>query len=274
MRLEGKCAVVTGGGMGIGFATAKRLLDEGCKVTIWDINPQALDEAKNRLPQYKEKLFCHVCDVTDKKLIYEMAKTTEKEMGRVDILVNNAGYVKGGDILAHPDEIWEKTIDINLTSLVYTIRAFLPGMYERDEGHIVNISSAAGVLGVPDLAVYSATKWGVWGLTESMRYEAWSKGKKGVKYSSIHPSYIASGLFAGAKLAFPGNLIVPLLKDHDIIAKAIVNDAVIKGKYSVRRPKTIRLVIIMRGILPDRIFQKILDIMGVTKSMKNWTGRA
>jgi all-trans-retinol dehydrogenase (NAD+) len=274
MRLEGKCALVTGGAMGIGLATVKRLLNEGCKVTVWDINSSALDELKSKFPQYSSKIFCHICDVTDKKLIYELAATAEKEMGRVDILINNAGYVKGGGLLTQTDEIWEKTIDINLTALVYTIRAFLPGMYERNEGHVINISSAAAVLGVPDLSVYSATKWGVWGLTESMRYEAWISGKRGVKWSSIHPSYIASGLFAGAKIAFPGNLIVPLLKDHDVIAKAIVNDAVIKGKYCVRRPRTVRLVTLMRGILPDSVFQKFIDIMGVTKSMQHWTGRA
>ena len=273
MILEGKCAVVTGGAMGIGLATTKRLLQQGCKVTIWDINNAALKETETLLSQFKGNLFCHSCDVTDKQLINELANTALSEMGKVDILINNAGFVKGGEFLSQSNEIWEKTININMTSLIYTIRVFLPAMYERNEGHIVNISSASAVIGVPDLAIYTATKWGVWGLTESMRYEAWNSGKKGVKWSSIHPSYIASGLFAGAKIGFPGSLIAPLLKDHDVIAKAIVNDALIKGKYCIKRPRGIRIAILMRGILPDPVFQKVIDIFGITQSMRNWKGR-
>jgi len=273
MKLAGKCAVVTGGAMGIGLATVKRLLEAGCRVTIWDLNEKALNDTASTLIKYKENVFLHTCDVTDKEKVYSLAKTAVQEMGKADILINNAGYVKGGDILSQKDEEWEKTININLTSLIYTIKAFLPAMYERNEGHIVNLSSASSVLGVPDLAIYSATKWAVWGLTESMRFEAKNFGKKGVKWSSIHPSYIATGLFEGAKIGFPGNLIVPLVKDHDVIAKAIVNDALVKGKFGIRRPQTIRLAILLRGILPDKVFQWTIDFLGITKSMKHWKGR-
>lgn len=273
MTLSGKCAIITGGAMGIGLATAKRLLQEGCKVTIWDLNEKALKEASESFSRYSGSCFTHVCNVTDKERVYSLAGTALNEMGKVDILINNAGYVKGGDLLSQVDEEWEKTININLTSLVYSIRAFLPAMYERNEGHVINISSASSVLGVPDLAVYTATKWAVWGFTESMRYEAWNAGKMGVRWSSIHPSYIATGLFEGAKIGFPGNMIVPLVKNHDVIAKAIVNDALIKGKFCIKRPRTIRLAIMMRGILPDRLFQTVIELLGITKSMQHWKGR-
>ncbi len=273
MDLRSKGAVVTGGAMGIGLATAKRLVREGCAVTLWDLQPKALEEAKTLLAGLRGRVFIHVCDITDKAKVYELARTAAAEMGQVDILINNAGHVMGGGLLEQPDEVWEKTITVNLTAMIYTIRAFLPGMYERNSGHIVNISSASGTIGVPDLAIYTATKWAVWGLTESMRFEAWNKNKQGVKWSSIHPSYIAQGMFAGAKLRGLGNLLVPLLKNHDVVAEAIVEDALKKEKYSPKRPRTVNLTIRLRGLLPDPWFQRLMVFMGVTGSMKAWTGR-
>lgn len=273
MDLRGKTAIVTGGAMGIGFATAKLLVKEGCVVTIWDINQLELENSKKELELLGGKVFIHNCDVTDKNRVYGLANMAINEMGRIDILINNAGYVRGGELLDQPDEVWEKTIQINLSSMIYTIKAVLPGMYERNSGNIVNISSASGLLGVANLSVYAATKWAVWGLTESMRFEAWNNGKKGVRWSSVHPSYLAKGLFEGAKLGFLGNLIVPLVKDHDVIARAIVNSALKRGKYLVLRPRSLRLTTLLRGILPDFLFQKMLIIMGVHKSMENWKGR-
>jgi all-trans-retinol dehydrogenase (NAD+) len=272
MELNNRCAIVTGGAMGIGLATSKRLLQEGAIVTIWDLNPAALKQAQQVLAPLG-KVFIHPCDVTKKAQVYKLAKTAKKEMGKVDILINNAGYVSGGEFLARPDEDWERTIDVNLTALLYTTRAFLPEMYNRDSGHIVNISSAAGTIGVAGLAVYTATKWAVWGLTESLRLEALNHGKSGVKFSSIHPGYIATGMFEGAKLGIPGRWIVPLVKDHDVIAKAIVVDALQKGKYSPKRPRTINFNLRFRALMPDRWFQRFLILMGVEGSMKTWQGR-
>jgi len=272
MELKNSCAIVTGGAMGIGFATSKRLLQEGAVVTIWDLNEAALKQAKKEL-SVLGKVFVHPCDVTKKTQVYKLAKIAKKEMGRVDILVNNAGYVSGGEFLDKPDADWERTIDVNLTSLLYTTRAVLPEMYDRNRGHVVNISSAAGTIGVAGLAVYAATKWAVWGLTESLRMEALGNGKTGVKYSTIHPGYIATGMFEGAKLGIPGRWIVPLVKNHDVIAKAIVLDALKKGKYSPKRPSTINLNLRLRSLMPDRWFQRFLILMGVAGSMKTWYGR-
>lgn len=271
LKLNESCAVVTGGAKGIGLATTKRLLAEGCKVTIWDIDQKAVDtvlkETGNSL------LSGDVVDVTDKDKVYAAGAKAIEQMGRVDILVNNAGYVMGGDFLDQQDEVWEKTIDINLTSFIYTTRAFLPGMYERNRGHIINISSAAGGLGVPGLSVYAATKWAVWGLTESLRFEAINSGKKGVRYSSIHPSYIKTGLFEGARIPFPGSLLVPLVENHDVIAKAIVESALKKGRYSPKRPVTVNLTARTRALLPDFLFQKALMLLKIPQSMKTWHGR-
>ncbi|HET55348.1 MAG TPA: SDR family NAD(P)-dependent oxidoreductase [Ignavibacteria bacterium] len=273
MKLENKNVVVTGGAMGIGLATVKRLLAEGCKVNVWDINEEAMENAKIELQNYSDRLFFHKCDVTNKNEVYALAVAAKKEMGKVDVLINNAGFVKGGYLNEVNDEAWEKTIEVNLTSLIYTTKAFIDDMYERNSGNVVNISSASSMLGVSQMAVYTATKWAVWGFTESMRFEAQTKNKKGVKFSSIHPSYLAEGMFEGAKLNFLGSLIVPLVKSHDVIAKAIVNDALKKGKTCIKRPRTVRLAILFRGILPDKLFQKVIVLLGIHKSMSDWKGR-
>ncbi|MCZ7604384.1 MAG: SDR family NAD(P)-dependent oxidoreductase [Melioribacteraceae bacterium] len=273
MKLENKNVVVTGGAMGIGLATTKRLLEEGCKVNVWDINEGAIENARRELLKYSDRLFFHKCDVTNKNEVYSMAVAAKSEMGKVDIVINNAGFVKGGYLNEVSDDAWEQTIDVNLTSLIYTTKAFIDDMYERNEGFFVNISSASSMLGVSEMAVYTATKWAVWGFTESMRFEALTKNKKGVKFSSIHPSYLAEGMFEGAKLNFLGNLIVPLVKSHDVIANAIVNDALKIEKLCIKRPRTVRLAVLFRGILPDKLFQKVIVMLGIHKSMSGWKGR-
>ena len=272
MDLQNKCAIVTGGAMGIGLAACKRLLAEGVKVTVWDINPNAIKNAKKELVKLG-KVFFYQCDVTNRTQVKKHVRIAQKDMGRIDILINNAGYVSGGDFLDRTIGDWKKTVDVNLNSILYTTYAVLPEMYKSNEGHIVNISSAAGTIGVAGLSVYTATKWAVWGLTESLRMEAINSGKKGVKYSTVHPGYIATGMFEGAKLGIPGRWIVPLVKDHDVIAKAIVEDALKKEKYSPKRPRTINMNLRFRAMMPDRWFQRFLIVMGVEKSMNTWHGR-
>ncbi|MFI5368209.1 MAG: SDR family NAD(P)-dependent oxidoreductase, partial [Spirochaetia bacterium] len=148
MKLKGKACVVTGAARGIGLAVCRRLAREGCALTLWDIDEDVLEQSKRALETFGVPVFAHRCDITDKSEVYRLARVAAEEMGRVDILVNNAGVLFGGNLLDQTDERWERMIDVNLTSLLYTIRAFLPGMTERDSGHIVNVSSAAGTLGV------------------------------------------------------------------------------------------------------------------------------
>ncbi len=273
MDIRGKKAVVTGGAMGIGFATCRRLIMDGCDVTLWDMNENALKDAKADLERIGGgKVFTYQCDVTDKKRVKELAVQAEKDMGQVDILVNNAGYVKPGRFCDRPVEDWERETDVNLTSMYYTIQAFLPGMYKRNLGHIINISSAAGVLGVPDLAVYCATKWAVWGLTESLRFEA-ILDKKNIRYTSIHPHFLKTGMFEGGRLNFLGELVVPRVEKHDTVAEAIVEKALKKGRNVIKIPPMLHIGVIARALLPDFVMVRVLLLMGLAQGMKEWVGR-
>jgi all-trans-retinol dehydrogenase (NAD+) len=270
--LNGKKALVTGGAMGIGFATGKRLLGEGCEVTIWDMNAQALEQARKELSSHG-RVHARVCDVTDKPRVQELCREAVDDMGQVDILVNNAGYVRSGRFCEHPVEDWERETAVNVTSMYYTIHALMPGMLERNLGHIVNISSAAGIIGVPDVAVYCATKWAVWGLTESLRFEALRDGKTGVRFTSIHPHFLKTGMFEGGKLNMIGELVVPRVENHDVVARAIVEKAIKKNRNVVKIPSTLQLAVIGRALLPDPLFGMVLRILGINQGMAHWTGR-
>jgi short-subunit dehydrogenase len=267
-------AVVTGGAMGVGLDTCRRLMAEGCRVTIWDLNQEALNDVKKELEAHKDRFFAYTCDVTDKNRVFELAGQARSDMGQVDILVNNAGYVRHGRFCDIELEVLEQQTRVNLISMYYTIHAFLPDMYERNCGHIVNISSASALSGIPDLAVYSATKWAVWGLTESLRMEAMADEKDGVKYTSIHPNFIASGMFEGAALtSILGRIIAPKVKTHDKVARAIVEKGLKKNRQVIKLPWTMHLMLVMRSVLPNFVFNALMLHLGLGGTMEGWTGR-
>jgi NAD(P)-dependent dehydrogenase (short-subunit alcohol dehydrogenase family) len=137
----------------------------------------------------------------------------------------------------------------------------------------VNISSASAKLGRPELAWYAASKRGVRELTESMRFETRERGKGGFKWSTIHRSYIAKRMFEGAKLRGIGDVIAPLLPDHDVAAEAIVEPALVKGRCFPKRPRTVRSIIPLKGLVPDELYQRCVAIPDVTGNMKAWKGR-
>ena len=209
MDLKGKTAVVTGAAAGIGLETCRRLVREGCAVTLWDVDAKALARARKELSRGGSKVFAYTCDVTKGARVTELVARAVKDMGRVDILVNNAGILVPGTFLEQPVEKWQKMVDVNFVAFLHTIHAFLPGMNARNSGAIVNVSSAAALLGVAGIAVYAATKWAVWGLTESLRHESWNAGMRGVRWSSIHPMYVSKGIFAGARFSGISGMLFP-----------------------------------------------------------------
>lgn len=202
-------------------------------------------------------------DITDSAQV-DAAWAVAESAAPVDVLINNAGVLADGRFHEREFAAWSKTMAVNVEALMYLTHHALPGMYRRRKGHVVNISSASGAIAVPGLAVYSASKWAVWGFSEALRAEA---REHNVLVSSIHPSYIAHGLFEGAKLAGIGNLIVPRLRDHDVVAKAIVEAALRRGQNRPMRPRSVRLAVLLRGILSDRAFQWTARALGVWDSM-------
>lgn len=167
--LHGQTAVVTGGAQGLGFAMAKRLLDSGAKVSLWDTNSDMLAKATAALGAAASS---QVVDITDYPGLVGAHAQVEKHIGPVSILVNSAGIAGTNASLEDydPDE-WRRVVDVNLNGTFYVNKAVVTGMKARNYGRIVNISSVAGKEGNPNLSAYSAAKAGVIGLTKSLGKE-------------------------------------------------------------------------------------------------------
>lgn len=167
--LIGQVAVVTGGAQGIGFAIARRLVESGARVSLWDMNKELLDKARAALGSDVSSV---AVDITDLPGLIQAVARVETEVGPISILVNSAGIAGKNATLEDydPDE-WRKVVEVNLNGTFYVNKVVIPGMKARNYGRIVNISSVAGKEGNPNLSAYSAAKAGVIGLTKSLGKE-------------------------------------------------------------------------------------------------------
>lgn len=172
-RFAGRTAIITGGASGLGRAVAKRLVAEGGKVALWDVNADALAEAAGEVGATHTAQV----DVADPQSVERAAAETARALGRVDILVCSAG-ITGATAPVHeyPLDSWQQVIAINLNGLFYCCRAVVPHMLANGYGRIVNVASVAGKEGNPNASAYSASKAGVIGLTKSLGKELAGKG--------------------------------------------------------------------------------------------------
>ncbi len=168
--LSGKRAVVTGAAQGIGLAITQRLLASGAQVCLWDRDGESLEEALRGLSAVA--VSSEVVDVSDADAVENAGRRTELNLGGVDILINNAG-VAGPTmpLWNYPINAWKDVMDVDLNSVFYCCRAFIPMMIEQNYGRVVNVSSVAGKEGNPNAAAYSAAKAGVIALTKSLAKE-------------------------------------------------------------------------------------------------------
>lgn len=193
MRLAGKIALITGGGRGIGRVIALTFAREGADIAICARTEDQLKSTAREVEQLGRRCFSKVCDVTNNDQCVAVVEGALRHFERLDILVNNAG---GGDVAQYSpvakadDAWWFDNIALNLHATFYFCRAVLPHMTQRRYGRIVNISSIAGLRGLPNMASYAAAKHGVEGLARSIAMEC---GKLGVTCNSICPGSVRSG---------------------------------------------------------------------------------
>jgi 3-oxoacyl-[acyl-carrier protein] reductase len=189
--LKGKKALITGGGKGIGRALAVALAQEGVDIALMGRSAGSLESVAKELNGMGVKVAYATADVSDMNAVNTAVTHLTKELGEIDILINNAGIAAFGGFLELEPAQWEQIIQVNLMGVYYVTRAILPGMIERKTGDIINISSTAGQRGAPLTSAYSASKFGLLGLTESLMLEV---RKHNIRVSALTPSTIATDM--------------------------------------------------------------------------------
>ena len=195
--LKGKSAIITGAGRGIGRAIAIALAAEGVNVGLISRSNNDLLKLKDELKTYAVKTAIAIADVADILAVNQAVNTIQKNLGPIDILINNAGIAKFGKFLELEPSEWEDQIKVNLFGVYYVTRAVLPQMIERQTGDIVNISSSAGLKGSPMTSAYSASKFGVMGLSDSLMQEV---RKHNIRVTALNPSTVVTDLAISANL--------------------------------------------------------------------------
>ena len=190
-RFDGQTAVVTGGVSGIGLAIARRLVADGARIAVWDVNRAALAEANALL---KTQIHTVEVDMTDADAVAAAATGTTAALGKIDILVTSAG-ITGPNATAWEYAVadWKRVIDVNVNGVYYCARAVVPIMLANGYGRIVNIASVAGKEGNPNAAAYSASKAAVIGLTKSLGKEL---AATEIRVNCVTPAAVKTPLFS------------------------------------------------------------------------------
>jgi 3-oxoacyl-[acyl-carrier protein] reductase len=196
MRLKDKVAIITGAAKGIGFATAKRFAQEGAKVMIADVNPEAVKAAVDLIPGSE----AFVMNVTDRASIEAAVDQIMQRHGRIDILINNAGITKDARLVKMTEAQFDTVIDVNLKGVFNCTQLVVPHMLEAGKGAVVNASSVVGIYGNFGQTNYSATKFGVIGFTKTWAREL---GPKGIRVNAVCPGFIATEMVK----AMPENIL-------------------------------------------------------------------
>jgi len=187
-RLEGKIAIVTGGAQGIGFATARKFLDEGAAVVVCDVRKEAVDQAVAALSD-RGPVCGYVVDVTRRDQVDAMVAGVKEKFGRIDVLVNNAGITLDARLQKMTEDQFDKVVAVNLKGTYNCAQAVADTMVAQGSGVILNASSVVGIYGNFGQTNYAATKFGVIGFVKTWAREL---GPKGVRCNAVAPGFVAT----------------------------------------------------------------------------------
>ena len=268
--------LITGAASGMGRLYAERSVAEGAKsLILWDRDASALAATTAELTRRsngRTQIAPYVVDIADLGAIAQTAQRVRTEIGDPDVVINNAGIIRGKYFWEHDNGADTRpTMQINALAPMYIAREFLPAMIAspRRESRIVNIASAAGTLSNPRMSVYAASKAALIGWSDSLRLELMQQGFGQVKVTTVCPSYIDTGMFAGAR----GPLLTPLMSPDYVVDR--VWRAMLAGKPQLLLPWTVGLSKVLRGVLPLAAWDVVAGrVFGVYRSMDRWVGRS
>jgi short-subunit dehydrogenase len=264
--LQDKRVLITGGAQGIGLEMALKFAGRGAEIVIADLNEAKLGEATAKIEAAGAAAWGFPVDVTDPASIATLRARIAAEAGPIDVLVNNAGVVFGGPFIETPLERHFKTYEVNVLGVVAMTHAFLSDLIDRPESHIVHISSASGLVGLPFGSTYASSKWAVIGFSESIRAELRLLGHKHVHSTVVCPSYIGTGMFEGAEAPKATSILDPT----DLAEKVV--RGVERNRVHVLEPWIVKITPLLRELLPTAIYDKVAHLFGADTSMAQWTG--
>lgn len=240
--IRGRTVVITGAARGIGFATAEALLRRGARVVIGDrdvaLKESAVAKLNNRGPVSGYPL-----DVADPESFAAFLDKARGDLGHIDVLINNAGVMPVGPFLDHTDAAIRSAVEVNFYGVLNGCRLALPEMVARRRGHIVNISSLAGMLAVPGQALYAGTKFAIVGLSTALADEF---APQGVDVSCVMPTFTNTELISGTRT---GGMTKPV--EPGVIAAAVVR-ILEKPKTAVSVPYPLRFIAASTAFLPPK----------------------
>lgn len=205
-QLQGKNCLITGAASGIGRSLALGLAKEGMNLFLVDIDMEALEETRREIVCSGAKVFTARCDVSKLEDFKRIAGDVSLQMGTLDLLINNAGIAAGGLVESIEPGQWEHVLAVNTWSIIYSISVFLPGMLERGSGHIVNVGSGAGIVGIPYHIQYVVSKFAVVGITEAL-YSEIKHAYKGIDFSVICPTYLKTNIIQRTPIRISKKLV-------------------------------------------------------------------
>ncbi len=257
--LPGRVVAITGAARGIGRATAAALAARGARVALGDLD---LDAAQAAAASIGAGAVGLGLDVRERASFTAFLHSAEEALGTVDVLVNNAGVMRVGPFLDEPDEWTRRQLEINLLGVILGMKLALPPMVRRGAGHVVNVASLAAHLGVRHEAVYAATKWGVAGLTESVRQELRGTG---VDLTLVRPGLVRTDLAAGTTGARGVTVVEP-----DAVAAQIVA-AIERPRFDVFAPRAYGALVKVAGALPRATRERVLRALGAERHTRRTT---
>ena len=256
-KIKGNNVLITGGASGIGRLMGRMSLEKGARtLIIWDINEANIASTVEEFKSIGNVKGYRV-DVSDSKQVVDMATATRKECGEIDIVINCAGIVANNATFDKQKiEDIERTMKINSTAPMVVAQQFLPGMIERNHGHICNIASAAGMIANPRMSVYVASKWAVIGWSDSVRIELKQMRSK-VRFTTIAPYFINTGMFDGVE-----SRLFPILKPEPTAKKII--KSIEKNRNFKGIPFGYHFIRFCQALLPTSIFDYIFgEVVGI-----------
>ncbi|ADI12969.1 2O-beta-hydroxysteroid dehydrogenase [Streptomyces bingchenggensis BCW-1] len=215
MRFDKKVAIVTGGARGMGASHVRGLAAEGARVAVCDLLDDEGEALADELPHTR---YCHL-DVTDEAQWQSVVRTVEDTFGPVDVLVNNAGIIHFGGVVEQSPEHFRRILDVNLVGAFIGMHTVLPGMRDRGHGAVVNVSSAAGLVGFAGGIGYVASKWGVRGMTKAA---ALDMAGTGVRINSVHPGVIRTPMGEDASPGLFAHQPVPRIGEPEEVTRMVL----------------------------------------------------